>query len=295
MSHNPIIVTDASYVGLYYAFSAIGGYQMEQGLKTITMLPVNQIHQFDVTNSVQIKFDVRTFNNYIGLQKDTNNQTIISTSFDNSTMNFTTDTFTINPSDFLSNISVDKIISVGKLSRLYSDFIQYVNDYFGFPNGFDTIFNLSSQISVNNGVFNADSFMNIITESVLNPSTGEYVHALTGSISMNYINQILNLVVSSNPFNNRNSGENNGSNFTVKDGFIDGDIIFIPNGITITLNLDIIPNNINPNSLGTAHVTSLLSSSNYTNGYFSSTTTNSMSTIKRVVSAPLLLQLTNIS
>jgi hypothetical protein len=295
MNQNPIIVTDASYVGLYYAFSATGGYQIEQGFKTITMLPVDQINQFDVTDSVQIKFDVRTFNNYIGLQKDSQNQNITSTTFNENTMRFPIDTLTVNAADFLSNISVDKIISVGKLSRLYSDFIQYVNNYFGYPNGFTTIFNLSSQISANNGVFDANSFMNIITESSLNPSTGEYVNALTGSITVNYINQILNFVSFSNPFNNRNQGENNGLNFTIKDGFIDGDIVFIPNGITVTLNLDIIPNNINLNSLGTAHVTSLISSSNYTNGYFSSTTTNSISNIKQVVTAPLLLKLTNIS
>lgn len=292
---NPIIAMDASYVGLYYAFSATGGYQLEQGLKTIAMLPVNQINQFDVTDSVQIKFDVRTVNRYFGLEKDANNQNIISTTYNQTTGLFPLDTFSISSADFLSNIKLDRIISVGRLSRLYSDFIQYVNDYFGYPNGFTSIFTLSSQISANNGVFDASALLNIMTESTLNPSTGEYVNALTGNITVNYTNQLISYACFANTFDNRNSGTNNGGNFTLQDGFIDGDIIFIPNGITVTLNLDIIPNNINWNSLGTAHVSNLISASNYTSGYFSSTTTNNISNIKRVVTAPLLLRLTNLS
>lgn len=292
---NPIIAMDASYVGLYYAFSATGGYQLEQGLKTIAMLPVNQINQFDVTDSVQIKFDVRTVNRYFGLEKDANNQNIISTTYNQTTGLFPTDTFSISSADFLANITLDRIISVGRLSRLYSDFIQYVNDYFGYPNGFTSIFTLSSQISANNGVFDASALLNIMTESTLNPATGEYVNALTGTVTVNYINQLISYACFANTFDNRNPGTNNGGNFTLQDGFIDGDIIFIPNGITVTLNLDIIPNNINWNSLGAAHVSSLISASNYTSGYFSSTTTNSISNIKQVVIAPLLLRLTNLS
>lgn len=292
---NGNIVVDASYVGLHYAFSATGGYQLEQGLKTISMLPVNQINQFDVTDSVQIKFDVRTINSYLGLEKDANNQNIISTTFNQTTGKFPEDSFSVSSADFLSNITLERIISVGRLSRLYSDFIQYVNDYFGYPNGFTSIFTLSSQVSANNGVFDASALLNIVTESALNPATGEYVNALSGSITVNYINQLLTYACFSNSFDNRTPGTNNSGNFTLQDGFIDGDMVFIPNGITVTLHLDIIPNNINLNSLGTAHISSLISASNYTSGYFSSTTTNSISNIKRVVTAPLLLRLTNLS
>lgn len=292
---NPIIAIDASYVGLYYAISATGGYVLEQGLKTIAMLPVNQINQFDVTDSVQIKFDVRTINRYFGLEKDANNQNITSTTFNQTTGLFPTDSFSISSADFLTNITLDRIISVGRLSRLYSDFIQYVNDYFGYPNGFTSIFTLSSQVSANNGVFDASALLNIMTESAYNPSTGEYVNALTGNVTVNYFNQLISYACFANTFHNRTSGTNNGGNFTLQDGFIDGDIIFIPQGITVTLNLDIIPNNINWNSLGASHVASLISASNYSSGYFSSTTINSISNIRKVVTAPLLLRLTNLS
>ncbi len=292
---NPIIAMDASYVGLYYAFSATGGYVLEQGLKTIAMLPVNQINQFDVTDSVQIKFDVRTINRYFGLEKDANNQNITSTTFNQTTGLFPTDSFSISSADFLTNITLDRIISVGRLSRLYSDFIQYVNDYFGYPNGFTSIFTLSSQVSANNGVFDASALLNIMTESAYNPATGEYVNALTGNVTVNYFNQLISYACFANTFDNRTPGTNNGGNFTLQDGFIDGDIIFIPQGITVTLNLDIIPNNINWNSLGASHVASLISASNYSSGYFSSTTTNSISNIRKVVTAPLLLRLTNLS
>jgi hypothetical protein len=120
-------------------------------------------------------------------------------------------------------------------------------------------------------------------------ATGEYVKDLSGSIAVSYINQLLNYVVYANPFNNREDG------MTAQDGFIAGDLIFIPNGLTATLNMDINNNNINWTSLGVTNVAHLNSSTNYVNGYFSCNTITTETNIKRVVKAPLLLRLENLS
>lgn len=287
---NPIIATDASYVGLYYALSATGGYKIEEGLKTITLLPVNQINQYDTTDSLQVRFDVRTFNQAIGLYKDASNQTILDTSFNESTFTFPTDIIELTANQFVLGMTENQVISVGKLKYVYQDFIEYVNNYFGFPNGFTTLFTLSSQIGINGGVFDANEFIKVIHGTTLNPSTGEYIKDLSGSITLNSVNQLLNFVNYSNSFNNRTTGVT-----SIKDGFIEGDIIFVPNGITITLNLDIISNSIGLNTLGSSLLSQLNSSTNYTNNYFSVNTTTTNTNIKRIIKAPLLIKLTNLS
>lgn len=291
---NPITY-DNSYVGLYYAFTGLGGYQMEEGVKTITMIPANQINQYDVTNSVQIKFDVRTFNEKIGLYKDASNINIISSAFDISNNVFPTDSITITSPDFVNGVFEQNIISVGKLWTLYSDFIFYVNEYFSYANGFSALFTLSSQVELNNGVFDAHEFVHIINGQTLDPSTGIYIKDLSGSVTVSYINQLLTYVVYANPFNNRPPNGNQGGPFTLQDGFIEGDLVFIPNGITITLNLDINNNNIQLNNLGDIHVADLNRQTNYTDGYFSCTTTTTETNITRVVKAPLFLILMNLS
>jgi hypothetical protein len=293
---NPIIYGDASYVGLYYALSAIGGYEAEQGAKTITMIPVNQINQYDVTESIQIIFDVRTFNEKMGLFKDASNINILYSEYDPSTNKFPTDSFSLTSTEFAAGVTeTTQVISVGKYNTLYSNFISYVNNYFGYPDGFSTIFNLSSQVDINAGVFDKSAFINLIHGNTPNPVTGEYIKDLSGSITLSYINQILNYVVFSNPFNNRPPGGNEGQDFSLQDGFIEGDIIFVPNGLSTTLNMDIITNNIQLNYLGALHLANLNSQTNYVNGYFSTITTTVNDNIKQVVKAPLLIKLANLS
>jgi len=205
------------------------------------------------------------------------------------------DSITIHSTDFVNNIKESNIISVGKLTTLYSDFVTYINDYFGYANGFSALFNLSSQVNIHSGIFNANAFINIINGQTLNQSTGEYVNDLSGSVTVNYINNLLNYVVYSNPFNNRNPSDNNGAGYSIQDGFIEGDLIFIPNGITITLNVIINNNNITLNNLGSTFLSNLNANTNYVNGYFSSSTNTTNTNIQRVFKAPLLIKLMNLS
>jgi hypothetical protein len=285
---NPNIY-DVSYSGLRYALTATGGFIMEQGIKTITMLPVNQINQYDVTNSVQIKYDVRTFNQKIGLFKDENNINIITTAFNETTYSFPINSLTISPSEFTNPLTTANIISVGKLNTLYSDFILYVNDYFAYANGFTSMFTKSSQVDANNGVFDASAFVHIINGQTLDPNTGIYVKDLSGSITVSDINDLLNSIIAANPFNNR------GEDMTQRHGFVAGDLVFVPDGVTITLNLNIDNNSITWNSAGSQHVTQLNTQYDYTTGYFSSNTLTTVTNIQRVVKAPMLLVLDNLS
>jgi len=82
LNSNDLLTRDISFNGLYYAIPASGGYLMEEGAKTLTLLPYNQVNQYDVTNSIQVVFDVRTFNNKLGVYKDASNLNVLSTYYD---------------------------------------------------------------------------------------------------------------------------------------------------------------------------------------------------------------------
>jgi len=296
INKNPVIASNTTYSGLYYVFSAYGGYQIEEGLKTITLLPSNQVNQYDITDSLQVMFDVRTFNTAIGIIKDASNQRIISTTFDASNGIFPLNSITLTASQFVSGMAENQIISLGKLKNVYSDFITYVNNYFAIPNGFSNTFTISSQLEINGGIFDSAEFINVIHSQTLNPATGEYIKDLSGSITLNYVNELLTYVCYANTFNNRSPSTSN-----IRNGFIEGDVIYVPNGITITLSLNLISNQIILNSSGQTGLSQLNTnavnsySSSNANNFFTMSTTVTDTNIKRVIKAPLLIQLKNIS
>jgi len=274
-----MINTDPSYNGVIYVISGTGGYNSEQGAATVTMLPSNQLQPYDVTNSVQVKFSKNTFNNKLG-----------AFNFANDT--FTNDVITINANEFISGVpNASYVISVGKLKTMYSDFMMYVDEYFSYANGFSTVFNVSSATSLNLGVFNGDAFISLIQGQALNPTTGEYIYDLSGSIDISSVNNILKYIIYSNTFNNRNTGN---PDLLFRNGFVEGDIIYIPTGLTITLILNIESNNIVLTYLGDAKVDELKLKYDYSEGNFSRNTTTTIKEIKQVIKAPLLFKLINV-
>jgi hypothetical protein len=294
VSANPIVPIDSSYVGLFYAYEASGGYVMEQGFANIVMVPYEKINKYDVTESLQVEFDVRTFNRKIGLIKDASNTGIISTTYDPAMNHFPVDTITLNSVEFVTGMNESQVISVGKYTTLYSDFQMFLNQYFGYPDGFSSLFTIQSQININNGIFDASALINLMTYQVINAS-GEYVNAVTGEISIKHVNALLRFANQYNPFNNRVPGQSN-----VSDGFIDRDLIFIPTGTNVTLyvnvkNIDAYPNYITITTSGETHLQNITHDGDYTNGYFSQTTTVTSDYIKRVIEVPLLIRLTNLS
>ena len=302
---NPISNKNDILSGTVYSLLGLGGYRAEQGLHDISMISLSKISRYDVTNSVQILFDVRKINTKIGITKNNSNNasnnTIVTseleTYFDIYNGKLNTDSFSISANDFKTSVTnSNQILSVGKLNTLYTDFNTYINNYFSHTNGFTTLFDLSNSNGSLYNVFDASGFINIINGSTLNEATGQYILDLSGSISVNNINEIINYLVFQNPFNNRN-GENNDVNNIkyLQEGFEEGDLLFIPNGLTITLNVDINNNNIRLNYLGQSYQNALDLSSNYSTGYFTSNMIHTETNMKKVVTAPLLLKLVTLS
>jgi hypothetical protein len=252
---------------------------MDQCFNTIKLTQPNPLLRYDVTKALQVKFDVRTFNAKIGLYKDANNIGITSTTFDPVTDNFSIDEITISADEFVSGLSKDQVISVGSYSTMYSDFKQLVNTYFGYAGGFSSLFSQASEFDINNGVFDASALINIITP--YSRPSGENVKQVTGSITISDINSLLKYAIDRNIFGNRNTQSSVGtssdissnytgnsttqeenyfkSNYGMADGFIAGDLIFIPAGTTIKLHLVIDSENFNPlNNIGPSNVSELI-------------------------------------
>ncbi len=274
------------YEGFYYAFYGSGGFTMDQCFNTIKLQQQNPLLRYDVTKALQVRFNVRTFNEKIGLKKAANNVDIQESSFNSVTDKFPNSSITITAAEFLAGMSAEQVISVGAYSTAYSDYIQFVNTYFGYAGGFSSLFAEASEFDINGGVFDASAFMNIITPYSL--EGGENVKPLVGAITISDINNLLKFAIDGNVFKNRipqlsdasasdpgnvstvgvvydSSGYSlehtlYNSNYGMADGFMHGDLIFIPAGTTVKLHIVIDSENYNPlNNLGPSNVTDLIS------------------------------------
>jgi len=67
-----------AYAVTVYALAATGGFEMERGFDTIQFREADAIATYDVTDAVQVLFDVATFNAKLGLVKDASNNNIFS-------------------------------------------------------------------------------------------------------------------------------------------------------------------------------------------------------------------------
>jgi hypothetical protein len=188
---------------------------------------------------------------------------------------------------------------------LYSGFQAYVAAYFGFDGGFSSLFTAASEFSIDtNNVFNGASFKSLLTSSA-QAAEGRYISSLTGSITISNITKLLKYAVDANVFGNRTPGVAgtavngaNNSDYGVADGFMAGDLIWVPAGTTIKLHLDIDNESFNPlNNIGSTNVTSIgaSQSSTFTSNNFTMTTEASTTVIDRVCTAPLLIKLVNAS
>ena len=327
-----------AYSGFYYAFLGTGGYTMDQCFNTIKIREQAAILRYDVTKALQVTFDVRTFNSKIGLYKDADNININSTTFDEEADAFTDDYIDITAEEFVNGMSESQVISVGAYSTIYSDFIEFVNTYFGYAGGFSSLFSSASEFDINGGVFNAASFMNIITATTPIVTDMSNVKAVTGTVRISNINALLKYAIDGDVFNNRNPQESTGtasnpstdasgeavsntlykSNYGMADGFIAGDLIFIPEGTTVKLHLVIDSENYYPlNSIGPSNVSNLINTMDalrtldisYKDAsdneiiyrtssdakLLTETTTATTTNIDRILTAPLLIKLANLS
>jgi hypothetical protein len=318
---NTLPAINQAIIGTLNAFGAIGGFDMEAGFKTIVPLEQAQIESYDVTNSLQIVLDRAMFNTKLG-------------TYDVSAQVFDNDSITINVTDLQGALlSAAQIVSPGAYTGMYSNFKTYVLTYFGVPSGFASLFTESTlfDLSMNDydtlfGLLKATGGTSTGDSAGADDIATNYIRDLSGSITISNITQLLRFAVDTDLFGNRtppleDSGTggdgtaidaNNTSNYGVGDGFIEGDLIFVPTGTQITLDLDISPefyispfNNPNASTASTfagPSGTALNTLTNTQNAYFSSiesdgvyssTSTVTRNSVRRVLKAPLLIRLVN--
>jgi hypothetical protein len=312
-SINTLYDSDHVYTTTVFALNATGGFTMERGFDDIKFREADAIPRYDVTDAVQILFDVATFNAKLGLVKDATNENIVTSDFDEVDDCFKSggvevSSVVLTATDLINGMNVDgkQVISVGKYDTLYSDFKNYVSSYFGFDGGFSSLFTAASEFNIDTtNVFNGASFVRLLNGEVVDAS-GRYISDLSGSITVGNLTKLLRYAVDTNCFGNRTPDvDPNGtavdpsynSNYGVEDGFIAGDLIWIPAGTTITLKLAIDSESFLPlNNVGPAFAsTNYSQSTSYTGTNFSQSTTATTNLISRTVQAPLLIKLVDAS
>lgn len=308
---NAIIANTTAYEDEVYALSATGGFTMERGFDDIKLAAADAPVHVNVTNSVQVLMDVATFNAKLGLVKNATNTAVTSTSFSAvddffKVADAEVSSITLSSAEFTAGIAKStQVISVGKYETLYSGFQSYVAAYFGFDGGFSSLFTSASEFSIDStNVFNGASFKSLLTASA-QAAEGRYISDLSGSITISNITKLLKYAVDANVFGNRTpSGDGtavdsvNSLNYGVADGFIAGDLIWVPAGTTIKLHLDIDAESFAPlNNIGSTNGSALASSqsSTFTDTNFTMNTSASTTVIDRVCTAPLLIKLVDAS
>ena len=274
------------YEGQVSAFNATGGYTMERGFDTIKLAEQTAPVHVDVTDAVQITMSVDLFNSKIDL-----------TSFRSVTDDFEVDDITISSDDFTAGVlNASQVISVGKYSTLYSDFQNYVATYFGMAGGFSSLFAAASEFAIDEeNHFDGASFVALLTGSATVDPSGHYVSDLSGSINIANIAKLLKYSVDGNIFGNRNPED---KNWGVADGFVAGDLIWVPAGTTIILKLAIDPEALNPlNNVGAGYGSATAGTQSTSFSYregFTLETEATTELITRTATAPLLIKLVTV-
>lgn len=226
--------TNGKYTGLAFVFDSSGGFTIDQAFPGINLNTYSPVAQYNVTDAIQIKFSVRTFNDYIGVIKDESNNETISVLFDVSSETLGYDSITISTDDFLNGISTKSIMSMGKMATLYSDFNYTVMEYFGAPYGFSSVFENATDFNANEGIFDASAFVHVVN-GINFDNIGSIITDLSGFFTVNDLNKHLRFVCGTNVFGNRPAE----GNYGLPNGFMPGDLIYIPNGIKITLSVGV--------------------------------------------------------
>lgn len=216
------------------AIDATGGFTIDISLADIDLLTDNPIRDFDLTETLQLEFDVRIFNEKIGLIKDASNITILDSSFNSELNVFPNDSFTLTFEEFKDNLDSSQVISLGKFETIYSDFKQYINHCFYYNNLFPSLLKSSDATDISNGIFDSDQFIELINGQYVNED-GETVDNFSGSVQLDNINISLSYILHADPFENRVVSSD--LSYSKSDGFISGDLILVNPGIAIELKL----------------------------------------------------------
>jgi photosystem II stability/assembly factor-like uncharacterized protein len=208
-----------------YAMPGYGGFSIDQTFPTYRP-QLNSVRPYFVEDAIQINYSVRELNYKIGVINDLS-ENYINLPIPQNNTNSISDTLEITPEEFLNNTNKDSLISMGKISQMYSDFLNAVNVYFGSP-----IILANNIFNVNNGVFDKEAFIHLINGGDFDIN-GTLVSDLSGSLLLYDVQTQIQNAIDNNMFNNRTDST------SVSEGFKTGDFIFIPEGMTITLRLNI--------------------------------------------------------
>lgn len=189
------------YDGAHYAITGTGGFEINQ-LSSVQLVPIPHFGKYDFTNALQVVMKRDFFNSKIGV-------------FDFSSKTFSCNKIELSTYDFL--LTEDQIISIGSLETIYLDFKTYIHDYFKVPYGI----NMFEENINDTSIFDKYEFCKLLREQSFN-----------GSIQILEVTKILENLVEYNICGNRNENE------SVMDGFMDGDLFYIRNGISILLTID---------------------------------------------------------
>lgn len=207
------------YRGSQYAIMGTGGFQMSDSVKQIKLQSVPNVAKVDVSLAAQFLFPSDVLNTLL--------QTIPSDQ----------DILRISSETFLSNIRTpDSILSVGNFENLFEKYTDDVQSKMGVPFKYSSIFSTSTQES--GRIFNAKTLYDLLQGSIAN-ELGEIVPALTGEILLLDVSRTLSDIRSMNLFANgggvsRGSGDNK-----INKMFMPGDLIYISDGISITMTTDL--------------------------------------------------------
>jgi photosystem II stability/assembly factor-like uncharacterized protein len=290
---------DGTYTGLAYVFDTSGGFSIDQSFPQINLNTYSPIAQYDVTEAIQVRFSVRTLNNKIGIIKDQNNDKVLQAlHYDVSAETLTddfgnlTNSVSINSSEFLTGVNVSNIISMGKMSTLYSDFNYTVMEYFGAPYGFSSVFSNATDFNANDGIFDAPAFINLINGITFDGTNGTVITDLSGQFTVNDLIKHLRFICGTNVFGNRPPS----GNYGIPNGFMAGDLLYIPNGISITLSVAVEPEPYSPpDNVGPTNLNGVDSMVNWSEPQenIHKVTTSTISDITQTYSVPILIILDN--
>lgn len=210
------------YIGEYPVIPASGGFNVEQQFGgPVKVYVQSESVDLDMTLALQLKINVRTFNEKLGIIKDLSNNIVISSPLDVSNGVFPMDiSFTFQ--DFIPYITIENVISLGNFSHIYSDFRRNIVNFYSlsiFSNVFD---NWSEEQQKDD--LTKEAFVELFSEN------GTYSKNITGGMTIYFVRPLLESLLAKDPFNNR-------TNKTINDGFMAGDIILLSDGISIKLDL----------------------------------------------------------
>lgn len=209
-------------------------------------------------DAIEVVFDCKALNYLIGI---TNNNNVNSDNYyDNVHNKLLVDNININVNQFKFEVDGPASVkNVGILSTLYSDLSNLISQNFYIDstssNGIATLIGIN-HLNTNGGIFDSHQLIDLFQKN------------LSGNVQLNNITDMLTYAINNNPFGNRNSSS------SILDGFHAGDLIFFPNGFNITLN---IPFNFSKADIRNNKILQSISSSQ----------------INKVITAPLLVRLTN--